>query len=62
MQKLKWGEIPLGTMVMTNDGDVPMLVLSRTSNSVSLLDLYNNRVARRKASTQANVTFNLQGK
>ena len=60
MIKLQWGEIPLGTMVYAY-GRLPMLVLSRTGKSVSLLDLYSNRLTRRKASTQACVTFKHEG-
>jgi len=56
MTKLKWGEIPIGSFVIGSDGRA-QLVLSKTGKSVSMLDMYHNRVVRRKSSTIANVTF-----
>lgn len=55
MLKIKWGEIPLGTLVYTSGK--PQLVISHTGKSVSVLDMYHNKVVRRKCSSVANVSY-----
>jgi hypothetical protein len=57
MIKLKWGEIPLGSVVYDANSNHPQAVVSTTRKSVSVLDLYHNRLTRKRASTHANVVF-----
>lgn len=55
MNNLKWGEVPIGSLILHESRS--MLVISRTGKSVSLLDMYHNKVVRRKVSARVNVSF-----
>lgn len=56
MLKLKWGEIPLGSMVFLPDGK-PQMVIARSKKSISVLDMYDNKLVRHRHSSIASVSF-----
>ena len=60
MIKLKWGEIPIGSVVFDANTTHPHAVVSAQHKSVSVLNLYTNRITKRRASTQAHVEFRLK--
>lgn len=55
MQKVKWGDLPLGAIVFVNGH--PHHIVDISKRGVCVLDLYHNRLTRRRASTQANVVL-----